>query len=90
MRLGLIARKHTEAETVHRARWIAEAERLGADRFSSEAAQELCERLLGLAFLSPVGLLELGERLAAARNARRESELEDQEGARRSSAWARR
>lgn len=90
MRPGLIACKHTKAETVHHARWIAEDEQLGADRFSAEAAQELCERLPGLVYLGPVGLLELAGRLAAARNARRESELEDHEGGRRSSAWVRR
>ncbi|SDM88802.1 hypothetical protein SAMN05216360_104152 [Methylobacterium phyllostachyos] len=88
VRLGLIARKHTEAETVHRARWTAEAEWLGADRLSAEATQALCERLLGLVYLGPVGLLELCRRLAATRNARQESEMEDYEGGRRSSACA--
>ncbi|CAA2155753.1 hypothetical protein MBRA_01384 [Methylobacterium brachiatum] len=86
--LGLIARTHTEA--VHRARWTAEAERLGADHLNAEAAQELCERLPGPVYLGPVGLLELGGRLAAAWKAQQESKLEDHEGGRPSSARVRR
>lgn len=72
-------RRHHAAQEAHRTEWVAKAEQLKLEKEAAETGLDLYCRLPGLVHVGEIGLLELGRRVAEARNIQRELNDSDED-----------